>query len=174
MFDFGTTRVSGRTIRKSSHVRHQSGMRKRARLWRDSDRKVCNSTVLRMTATVESRIGAVAWGLWPTPRFLSPLIELDVPISGIQLSDWLHRKAHGEEAWPQACSAADFPFAFRHSSLGRVLSLMVFSGLSPITSTSPSSKAHQKSGSFAPPALPSIVAHTTLSDSRQSRRLSRR
>jgi hypothetical protein len=65
-------------------------------------------------------------------------------------------------------------FAFRHSSLGRVLSLMVFSGSSPITSTSPSSKAHQKSGSFAPPALPSIVAHTTLSDSRQSRRLSRR
>src|SRR2546430_15310089 len=84
------------------------------------------------------------------------LIELDVPISGIQLSDWLHRKAHGEEAWPQACSAADFPFAFRHSSLGRVRSLMVFSGLSPITSTSPSSKAHQKAGSFAPPALPNI------------------
>src|SRR2546423_13607721 len=77
---------------------------------------------------VESRIGAVAWGLWPTPRFLSPLIELVVPISGIQLSDWLHRKAHGEEAWPQACSAANFHFAFRHSSLGRVLSLMVFYG----------------------------------------------
>jgi hypothetical protein len=66
-----------------------------------------------------------------------------------------------------------FPFAFRHSSLGRVLSLMVFSGLSPITSTSPSSKAHQKSGSFAPPALPSIVAHTTLSDSRRDHRLMR-
>ena len=61
-----------------------------------------------MSQMVESRIGAVAWGLWPTPRFLSPLIELDVPISGIQLSDWLHRKAHGED-WPQACSAADFP-----------------------------------------------------------------
>src|SRR5882672_10649956 len=62
-----------------------------------------------MTALVESRIGAVAWGLWPTPRFLSPLIELDVPISGIQLSDWLHRKAHGEEDRPQASSAAGFP-----------------------------------------------------------------
>jgi uncharacterized membrane-anchored protein len=35
---------------------------------------------------------------------------------------------------------------------------MVFSGLSPITTTSPSSKAHQKSGSFAPPALPSFNA----------------
>src|SRR5712671_7818967 len=132
-----------------------------------------DTRTLTESAVVESRIGAVAWGLWPTPRFLSPLIELDVPISGIQLSDWLHRKAHGEEAWPQACSAADFPFAFRHSSLGRVLSLMVFSGLSPITSTSPSSKAHQKSGSFAPPALPSIVAHTTLSDSRRDHRLMR-
>src|SRR4029453_15837403 len=34
---------------------------------------------------VESRMGAVAWGLWPTPRFPSPLIEPDVPISGIRL-----------------------------------------------------------------------------------------
>jgi hypothetical protein len=47
----------------------------------------------------------------------------------------------------------------------------VFPGSSPITFTSPSSKAHQKSGSFAPPALPGLTAHTTLSDSRQSRRL---
>ena len=32
-------------------------------------------------------MGAVAWGLWPTPRFPSPLIKPDVPISGIRLSD---------------------------------------------------------------------------------------
>ena len=38
-------------------------------------------------------MGAVAWGLWPSPRFPSPLIKPDVPISGIRLSDWLHRKA---------------------------------------------------------------------------------
>jgi hypothetical protein len=62
----------------------------------------------------------------------------------------------------------------RHSSRGRRLSLMVFSGSSPITTTSPSSKAHQKSGPFAPPALPGLDAHTTLSDSRLGRRLSRR
>ena len=49
---------------------------------------------------------------------------------------------------------------------------MVFAGSSPITVTLPSSKAHQKSGSFAPPALPGLVARMTLSDSRQSRRLS--
>src|SRR4029450_5113408 len=46
---------------------------------------------------------------------------------------------------------------------------MVFSGSSPITTTSPSSKAHQKSGPFAPPALPGLNAHTTLSDSRHGR-----
>src|SRR5262249_28233257 len=32
----------------------------------------------------------------------------------------------------------------------------VFAGSSPITVTSPSSKAHQKSGSFPPPALPQL------------------
>jgi hypothetical protein len=42
---------------------------------------------------VESRMRAVAWGLWPSPRFPSPLIKPDVPISGIRLSDWLHREA---------------------------------------------------------------------------------
>ena len=45
-----------------------------------------------LEASVESRMGAVAWGLWPALRFPSPLIELDMPISGIQLSDWLHRR----------------------------------------------------------------------------------
>jgi hypothetical protein len=49
--------------------------------------------------------------------------------------------------------------------------LMVFAGSSPITTTSPSSKAHQKSGSFAPPALPGLNALMTPSDSRHGRRL---
>jgi hypothetical protein len=39
-------------------------------------------------------MGAVAWGLWPTPRFPSPLIKPDEPISGIWLSGGLHRKTH--------------------------------------------------------------------------------
>jgi hypothetical protein len=43
---------------------------------------------------VESRMGAVAWGRWPAPRFPSPLIKPSVPISGTRLSDWLHHKAH--------------------------------------------------------------------------------
>ena len=50
-----------------------------------------------MSLSVESRMGAVAWGLWPTPRFPSPLIKPGVPISGTRLSDWLHRKAHGDK-----------------------------------------------------------------------------
>ena len=49
---------------------------------------------------------------------------------------------------------------------------MVFSGSSPITTTSPPSTAHQKSGPFPPPALPGFDGHTTLSDSRHGRRLS--
>ena len=48
----------------------------------------------------------------------------------------------------------------------------MFAGLSPITFTSPSSKAHQKSGPFPPPALPGLIGRMTLSDSRQCRRLS--
>src|SRR6476620_3267991 len=47
---------------------------------------------------------------------------------------------------------------------------MVFAGSSPITTTSPSSKVHQKSGPFPPPALPGFDGHTTLSDSRHGRR----
>jgi hypothetical protein len=39
-------------------------------------------------------MGAVAWGLRPTLRFPSPLIEPEVPISGIRLSDWFHRKVN--------------------------------------------------------------------------------
>jgi hypothetical protein len=47
----------------------------------------------------------------------------------------------------------------------------VFAGSSPITFTSPSSKARQKSGAFPPPALPGFNGRMTLSDSRWCRRL---
>jgi len=53
-----------------------------------------------------------------TLRFLSSLIKPDVPISGIRLSDQLHREAHGEKLWPQASSARRlFSFALRYSFL---------------------------------------------------------
>ena len=48
------------------------------------------------------------------------------------------------------------------------------SGSSPITFTSPSSKAHQKSGPFPLPTLPGLFGRMTLSDSRRCRRLERR
>jgi len=53
-----------------------------------------NADVRRSYAMVESRMGAVAWGLRPTLRFPSPLIKPSVPISGTRLSDWLHHKTH--------------------------------------------------------------------------------
>ena len=43
-------------------------------------------------------------------------------------------------------------------------------GSSPITRSSPSSKAFQKSGSFPPPALPGFIGTTAPSDSHRSRR----
>src|SRR6202165_5463623 len=53
-------------------------------------------------------------------------------------------------------------------------SSQVLPGSSPITFTSPSSKAHQKSGSFPPPALPGFNGRMTPSDSRHGPRLMRR
>ena len=47
-------------------------------------------------------------------------------------------------------------------------------GSSPITQTSPTSKARQKSGPFPPPALPGFISRMTLSDSRRDRRSWRR
>jgi hypothetical protein len=53
-----------------------------------------------------------------TLRFPSPLIEPDVPISGIRLSDWFHREAHREELRSQAASVRlVLSFALRYSFL---------------------------------------------------------
>jgi hypothetical protein len=128
----------------------------------------------KIDVEVESRMGAVAWGLWPTPRFPSPLIKPDVRISRIRLSDWLHREVHGENGRARLLLGTWLSFASRHSILRWLSSLNGVAGSSPITATSPSSKAHQKSGSFPPPALPGLIGPTTLSDSRSGRRLTRR
>src|ERR1700675_5076507 len=68
----------------------------------------------------------------------------------------------GRQAPPSPCG-----IAFSEGSG----SLSVLPGSSPITFTSPSSKAHQKSGPFPQPALPGFDGHTTPSDSRHGRRL---
>ena len=122
---------------------------------------------------VEERRGGL--GHSASPRFLSPLIEPDVRIARIRLSDRLHHMAHGGRP-------LDPGVLRRHrgrcppSPCGRACSersgsLSVLPGAMPIAFTSPSSQACQKSGSFAPPALPAINAHMTLSDSRLDRRL---
>jgi len=47
-----------------------------------------------------------------------PPTTKNVPISGIRLSDQLHREAHGEKLWSQASSARRlFSFALRYSFL---------------------------------------------------------
>src|SRR5437868_15250639 len=84
-----------------------------------------------MSPSVESRMGAVAWGLWPTPRFPSPLIKPGVPISGTRLSDWLHRKAHGDKLTARGFGTVSNSPSPRHSNLRRLLSLLVFAGSSP-------------------------------------------
>jgi hypothetical protein len=128
---------------------------------------------LRGARRVEDGRGSL--GRLATPRFPSPLIKPDVRISRIRLSDRFHREAHDVSPVTRgACAAGSSIFASRHSSFGQVRPLQVFAGQRPITLTSPSSRAHQKSGPFPPPALPGFIGYTTLSDSRWHRRPSRR
>src|SRR5258708_17036941 len=122
-----------------------------------ADRALMRTSLQVRFGRVEDGRGSL--GHSATLRFPSPLIKPDEPISGIRLSDWLHRKAHGAQTnRTRLRHGEQLSFATRHSNLRRRLSLMVFAGSSPITTTSPSSKAHQKSGPFAPPALPGINA----------------
>src|SRR5450631_2637523 len=120
----------------------------------------------------EGRGSVEALSQWP--RLPSPLIKPDVRISRIRLSDRFHREAHDVEPIARgAFAAASSIFASRHSSFGQVLPRWVFAGQWPITLASPSSRAHQKSGSFPPPELPGLDGHTTLSDSRPVHRRKR-
>jgi hypothetical protein len=127
----------------------------------------------RHTHTGRSRVedGRGSLGHAATLRLPSPLIEPDVPISGIRLSDWLHREAHGRSLTTSVIGAACFflrltvQLSLKGLDPSRCLQAL------PITFTSPSSKTRQKSGSFPPPALPGLNSHTTLSDPRLNRRL---
>jgi hypothetical protein len=57
--------------------------------------------VLRLPCGRDGRVedGCGSLGHAATLRFPSPLIEPDVRISRIRLSDWLHRQAHGKDHW---------------------------------------------------------------------------
>src|SRR5258707_81929 len=122
-----------------------------------------------MSQRVESRMGAVAWAIRQRsvshPRSSNRTCRS--PASGSPTGF----TARYTESKLTARGFGAVSFAPRHSNLRRRLSLMVFAGSSPITFTSPSSKAHQKSGPFPQPALPGFDGHTTPSDSRHGRRL---
>ena len=108
-------------------------------------------------------------GLAEATRFPSPLIKPDVRISRIRLSDWLHRgHTAGGEHERHPCPTSPW----RHdtaSSEGSGPHYAVLHRLAPSHPPSPSSQAHQKSGSFPPPALPGFGGTMTLSDSRVDR-----
>ena len=100
-----------------------------------------------------------------SPRFASPLIERSMRISRTTLSDWLHRKAH-DEAHVRSRLSGGRRLRLAAELLPMTPGTSGVCRLSPITMPSPSSEAHQKSGSFPPPALPGLSSHMTLSDSR--------
>ena len=121
---------------------------------------------------VESRMGAVAWAMRQRsvshPRSSNRTCPIKASGSPTGFTE-----RHTDKETRRERHRSDWPLSFapRYSSLGWFRPLMVFSGSTPITSTSSSSTTHQKSGSFAPPALPGLNARTTLSDSRHARRL---
>src|SRR6266404_6290462 len=94
-------------------------------------------------------MGAVAWGLWPSPRFPTPLIKPDVPISGIRLSDWLHRRLTNESSLrrnycPGRCSF----FSLRYSLIGSYRILLGVADSSSITAPSLLHKHTRSKGPF--------------------------
>ena len=90
-----------------------------------------------------------------SPRFPSPLIERSMRISRTTLSDWLHRKAH-DEARVRSRMSGGRRLRLAAELLPTAPGTSGVCRLSPITMPSPSSEAHQKSGSFPPPALPGL------------------
>ena len=97
-----------------------------------------------------------------------------------RLSDWFHRKAHGNRVRCQRSYGGDqeLPSPHDRAPSEGFWSLKVLRGSSPITRSSPSSQAFQKSGVRPPPVLrssrriPGCIATQSLSDSRRSRRAS--
>ena len=102
-------------------------------------------------------------------RFPSPLIERSMRISRTTLANWFHR-GH--------TTAGHMSVHHAHLRLGVATQparkvpgfIQWFAGSRQSTHRHPLRQAHQKSGSFPPPALPDINGRMTLSDPRQHRR----
>ena len=127
---------------------------------------------LGMSQRVESRMGAVAWAIRQRsvshPRSSNRTCRS--PASGSPTGFTVRHTE--KKAASVFCAVRFSPSPYDTAFYEGSGSSQVFSGSSPITFTSPSSKAHQKSGPFPPPALPGFNGRMTLSDSRRGRRRS--
>ena len=102
-------------------------------------------------------------------RFPSPLIERSMRISRTTLSDWFHR-GH-TTAGHMSVYHASVRLGVATQLARKVPGFIQwFAGLRQSAGRHPLRQAHQKPGSFPPPALPDLNGHMTLSDSRQHRR----
>ena len=117
-------------------------------------------------------MGAVAWAIRhrPVSHPRSSNRTCGFPASGFP-TGFIARPTMSLGFARGSCAVRSNTFARRYSPFRQVLPFVVFAGRRPITVASPSSRTHQKSGSFPPPALPGLNARTTLSDSRHARRL---
>jgi hypothetical protein len=122
------------------------------------------SALTRSWCRVEERRG-VATAI----RFPSPLIERSMRISRTTLSDWFHR-GH-TTVGHMSVHHAPVRLGVTTQPARKVSGVIQwFAGLRQSTDRLPLRQAHQKSGSFPPPALPDINGRMTLSDSRRHRR----
>ncbi len=99
---------------------------------------------------VEERRGSLSQAA--SLRFPSPLIEPDVPISGILLSDWLHRKAHGGRPLQADVSrrhrGTDQPSPYGRAPSEAFGYFQVLPGSSPITDPRLRQKRARSQGPF--------------------------
>ena len=114
-------------------------------------------------------------GTPPNPTLRSPRRSPRPPPARPQLRGPTHKR--GEECLlDESCRRVGSsgrrapPSPYDTASSEGSGSFQVLQGSSPITSTSPTSKAHWKSGPFPPPELPGFHGTVTRSDTRRSRR----
>jgi hypothetical protein len=119
------------------------------------------------SSTVESRRGAVPHKQ-SSPLTADRTGRADFPHPALRLAS---PRACGERPTPASCVSP--PRLGFTAQLARKASgtTRCFTGLRQVTHRSLLQQAHQKSGPFPPPALPSFIGTATLSDSRVGRRL---
>ena len=114
------------------------------------------------SSTVESRRGAVPHKQSSPPSTADRTGRADFPHPALRLAS---PRACGERPTPASCVSP--PRLGFTAQLARKASgtTRCFTGLRQVTHRSLLQQAHQKSGPFPPPALPSFIGTVTLSDS---------